>query len=154
MCTYLRSFGSLSMYSFKLCRQKTNNHLYLTRLVHKNFLGPGLSCVNLPPPYLSCMLLNIQISTICIYYLDLSLFITIVLPQACNFIEKGSLTRVFTINFVKFLRTPFLQNTSGQLIILSQAYIESKQKVHRSRTNILVESSADKKFVLENKEGK
>ena len=35
-------------------------------------------------------------------------------PQACNFINKQTLAQVFfSVNFVKFLRTPFLQNTSG-----------------------------------------
>ena len=33
-------------------------------------------------------------------------------PQACNFIKKETLTQVFPLNFAKFLRTPFLQNTS------------------------------------------
>ena len=34
-------------------------------------------------------------------------------PVACNFIKKESLAQVFSCEFVKFLRTPFLQNTSG-----------------------------------------
>ena len=33
---------------------------------------------------------------------------------ACNlFIKKETLAQVLSVNFVKFLRTPFLQNTSG-----------------------------------------
>ena len=28
-------------------------------------------------------------------------------PEPCNFIEKEALTQVFTVNFTKFLRTPF-----------------------------------------------
>ena len=32
---------------------------------------------------------------------------------ACNFIKKRLWYRYFSANFVKFLRTPFLQNTSG-----------------------------------------
>ena len=31
-----------------------------------------------------------------------------VLPLACNFIKKETLAQVFSVNFVKFLRTPFL----------------------------------------------
>ena len=95
---------------------------------------------------------NMQIS--CIHYFDLSLIITIVVPQAYNFIKNWSPTQVFPINFVTFFRAHFLQNTSGQLIMFSQSYYESKQKVHRSGSNILVKSRAAKKFVLENKEGK
>ena len=37
-------------------------------------------------------------------------------PEACNFIEKDSDTGVFPVNFANFLRTPFLQNTSGRLL--------------------------------------
>ena len=32
-------------------------------------------------------------------------------PDACNFIKKETLAQVFPVNFAKFLRTPFLQNT-------------------------------------------
>ena len=38
--------------------------------------------------------------------------------QACNFILKKRLWhRCFPVNFAKFLRTPFLQNTSGRLLL-------------------------------------
>ena len=37
------------------------------------------------------------------------------MAEACNFIEKETLALVFPVNFVKFLRTPFLQNTPGRL---------------------------------------
>ena len=38
--------------------------------------------------------------------------------SACNFILKKRLWhRCFTVNFAKFLRTPFLQNTSGRLLL-------------------------------------
>ena len=38
--------------------------------------------------------------------------------QAGNFIKKETLChRCFTVNFVKFLNTPFLQNTSGRLLL-------------------------------------
>ena len=36
---------------------------------------------------------------------------------ACNFIKKETLARCFPKNFAKFLRTPFLQNTSGRLLL-------------------------------------
>ena len=37
--------------------------------------------------------------------------------EACNFINKETLAQVFPVNFAKFLRTPFLQNTSGRLLL-------------------------------------
>ena len=39
------------------------------------------------------------------------------IKSACKFIKKETLAHVFScdVNFAKFLRTPFLQNTSGQL---------------------------------------
>ena len=38
-------------------------------------------------------------------------------PEACNFVKKETLTQVFfPVNFVKFLRTAFLENTSGRLL--------------------------------------
>ena len=38
-------------------------------------------------------------------------------PQDCNFIKNRLWHRCFPVNFTKFLRTPFLQNTSGQLLL-------------------------------------
>ena len=38
-------------------------------------------------------------------------------PHACNFIKKETRSQV---NFAKFLRTPFLQNTSGWLLLLHE----------------------------------
>ena len=35
--------------------------------------------------------------------------------QTRNFIKKETLAQCFPVNFVKFLRTPFLQNTSERL---------------------------------------
>ena len=37
-------------------------------------------------------------------------------PQA--FCKKGVLTNFIKVNFTKFLRTPFLQNTSGRLLLI------------------------------------
>ena len=39
------------------------------------------------------------------------------MPQACNFIKKEALVQCFPVNFAKFLRTPFLQNTSRRLLL-------------------------------------
>ena len=38
-------------------------------------------------------------------------------PMACNFIKERLWRKCFPVNFVKFLRTPFLQNTSGRLFL-------------------------------------
>ena len=40
-------------------------------------------------------------------------------PKACNFIKKRLWHRCFPVNFVKFLKTPFLQNTSGWLLLFT-----------------------------------
>ena len=37
--------------------------------------------------------------------------------SACNFIKKETLNRCFPVNFAKFLRTTFLQNTSERLLL-------------------------------------
>ena len=37
--------------------------------------------------------------------------------EACNFIKKRLCQRCFPVNFAKFLRTPFSQNTSGRLLL-------------------------------------
>ena len=39
-------------------------------------------------------------------------------PKACNFIKKRLWYRCFPVNFAKFLRAPFLQNTSGRLLFM------------------------------------
>ena len=36
---------------------------------------------------------------------------------ACNFIKKEALSQCFPVNFVKFVKTPFLQNTSERLLL-------------------------------------
>ena len=41
----------------------------------------------------------------------------IYMPQACNFIKKETLTQVFSCEFSEFLRTPFFQNTSEELLL-------------------------------------
>ena len=42
-------------------------------------------------------------------------------PQACNFFDKRLRHKCFLVNFVKFLGTPFLQNTSGRLFLTSRS---------------------------------
>ena len=49
-------------------------------------------------------------------HVRVSFFIKL-LPQACNFIKKRLWHRCFPVNFAKFLGTPFLQNTSGWLLL-------------------------------------
>ena len=50
------------------------------------------------------------------------LFFNKVAGLACTFIKKESLAhRCFPVNFVKFLRTPFLQNTSGRMLLILAA---------------------------------
>ena len=48
---------------------------------------------------------------------------------SCNFIKENALRRSFPVNFARFLRTPFLQNTSAsilqQLLALHFAIISS-----------------------------
>ena len=50
-------------------------------------------------------------------HLCLSLYFNKVAGQACNFIKIETLAQVFPVNFAKFLRTPFSQNTSGRLLL-------------------------------------
>ena len=42
-------------------------------------------------------------------------------PQACNVFKKRLWHKCFAVNFVKFLGTPFLQNTSGRLLLTSRS---------------------------------
>ena len=57
----------------------------------------------------------------CILLLDFSMSVLRNLSgAACNFIKKETLHKCFTVNFAKFLRTPFLQNTSGRLLLKGQ----------------------------------
>ena len=55
-------------------------------------------------------------------YLCLCLFFNKVAglrPEVCSFIKKRLWHRCFPVDFVKSLRTPFLQNTSGRLFLNS-----------------------------------
>ena len=40
-------------------------------------------------------------------------------PKACNFTKKETMTQMFSCEFVKFLRTPILENTFGRLLLSS-----------------------------------
>ena len=44
-------------------------------------------------------------------------------PQASNFIKNRLWHRCFPVNFVKFIRAPFLQNTSGRLLLANITFI-------------------------------
>ena len=50
-------------------------------------------------------------------------FLTKLQISACNFIKKSLQHRCFPVNLAKFLRAPFLQNTSGQLLFDLITYI-------------------------------
>ena len=50
-------------------------------------------------------------------------FLTKLQISACNFIKKSLQHRCFPVNLAKFLRAPFLQNTSGQLLFDLNTYI-------------------------------
>ena len=39
------------------------------------------------------------------------------MPETCNFIKERPWHRCFPVNFVKFLTTPFSQNTFGRLLL-------------------------------------
>ena len=64
-----------------------------------------------------------------------SLFTKVASPQACNFIKKKMQHRCFTVKFAKFLRAPFLQNTSGGCF-LRKATVTIQQSVQRFFDNI------------------
>ena len=60
---------------------------------------------------LSCFLLRKEGRQMSNYLL--TLWVINLHPHACNFIKKETLVQVFPLNFVKFLRTPFLQTPLG-----------------------------------------
>ena len=53
---------------------------------------------------------------------------------ACNFIKKESLVQAFSCEFCKISRTPFLQNTSGQLLQNGHAKILITHILYRRTT--------------------
>ena len=61
-----------------------------------------------------------------------SLFFNKVAGGACIFIKKGLWRRCFPVNFAKFERTPFSQNTSGQLLlfVIIEKWLHAKYTVY------------------------
>ena len=43
------------------------------------------------------------------------------MPKACNFIKKRLWRRCFPVNLAKFLRTTFLQNNPGGMLLTLEA---------------------------------
>ena len=54
--------------------------------------------------------------------------------QACNFIKKRLWHGCFPENFVKFLTTPSLQNTSGRLLLKAVNYFRKKNLNHQKQS--------------------
>ena len=55
-------------------------------------------------------------------------------PYICSFFKNETLAQVFSCEFCKFLRTPFLQNTTKQLLLIiavSTVNYFRKKKLHR-----------------------
>ena len=57
------------------------------------------------------------------------------LPETCNSIKKETLAQVVLVNFVKFLKTPFLQNTSGRLLLFVANTLIDNVKIYQ-KTNL------------------
>ena len=61
--------------------------------------------------------------------------------EAYNFIIKETLAQVFSyVSFAKFLRTPFLQNTSGRLlpdVLLSKEFQQSRWLLKSAKASII-----------------
>ena len=53
-----------------------------------------------------------------------------VIGVTCNFIKKRLCYRCFPVNFTKFLRTPFLQSSSGRLLLNLPLFL--KQSLNNS----------------------
>ena len=56
-----------------------------------------------------------------------SLYFNEVTGQVCNFIKIETLAQVFSCEFCEILRTPFLQNTSGRLLLSLETWNYQKQ---------------------------
>ena len=56
-------------------------------------------------------------------------------PQACNFIKKETVTQVFSCEFCEILRTPFLENTSGRLLLTNQFLFSSSLYFQQKELN-------------------
>ena len=54
-------------------------------------------------------------------------------PRSATLLKKRLWRRCFPVNFAKFLRTPFLQNTSGRLLMTCNKNIYGEPKRHNLR---------------------
>ena len=84
-------------------------------------------------------------------HLYLSLFFNKVAglrPQPATLLKKRLWHRWFPVNFAKFLRTPFLQNTSGRLLPLIKFCENPKSN---SYVNAETDTEAWSKFLLARK---
>ena len=62
---------------------------------------------------------------------SLGFFFNKVAGQTCNFIKKETKRlwhRCFPVNFVKFLKTPFLQNTPGRLFLTETEHLHDSKR--------------------------
>ena len=65
--------------------------------------------------------------------------------MASNFIKKSLWYRYFLVNFAKFLRIPFSQNTSGRLLLLCTVQRKSRCEISTLLKNMFCESSSSEK---------
>ena len=71
-------------------------------------------------------------------------------PQACNFIKKRLWNSCFLVNFAKFSRTLFLQNTSRQLLPFLEA-LKMLKADSAVLENILTTENDEKCFLFHRK---
>ena len=57
------------------------------------------------------------------------------LKRPATLLKKRLWHRCFPVNFVKFLRTPFLQNTSGRLLLCQNDQVENLYRVFKLSSN-------------------
>ena len=70
---------------------------------------------------------------------------------SCNFIKKRLWHRCFPVNFDKFLRTPFLQNTSGWLLlwlVIHYSFLTVKGGYSFSSVNLKLWSPGNSLFIF------
>ena len=64
---------------------------------------------------------------------EANMSVAVYVASACNFIKKETLTQVLSCKFWEILRTSFLQNTYGRLL-LCPLYLTAYQIHHISKT--------------------
>ena len=70
-------------------------------------------------------------------------------PEACAALLKKRLWhRCFPVNFVKFLRTPFLQNTSGRLLLGKSSVVEIQNLLVNSKSRPVKSNSEQYQFLF------